>query len=101
MNTRHDDSNARVRALPFATLLAAILSLTACTRPEAANTPAASATTDSAAPAPRSTAAGAETSGEVVYVSNEDSNDLTVISAADNRVIETIPVGTRPRGVKV
>jgi YVTN family beta-propeller protein len=39
--------------------------------------------------------------GEVVYVSNEDSNDLSVISTRDNTLIDTIAVGTRPRGVKV
>src|SRR3546814_18158511 len=38
---------------------------------------------------------------EVVYVSNEDSNDLTVVSAGDLSVIDTIAVGKRPRGVRV
>jgi YVTN family beta-propeller protein len=37
---------------------------------------------------------------EYVYVSNEDSNDLSVISAQTGEVIATIAVGTRPRGVK-
>jgi YVTN family beta-propeller protein len=36
-----------------------------------------------------------------VYVTNEDSNDVSVISAATNRVVATIPVGKRPRGIKV
>ena len=40
------------------------------------------------------------TAGEYVYVSNEDSNDLSVISAQSQEVIATIAVGTRPRGVK-
>ena len=39
--------------------------------------------------------------GEWVYVTNEDSRDLTVIDAATDSVIATIPVGTRPRGVRV
>ncbi|MGH7702797.1 MAG: beta-propeller fold lactonase family protein, partial [Gemmatimonadales bacterium] len=38
---------------------------------------------------------------ELAYVTNEDSQDLTVIETATDRVIATIPVGTRPRGVKV
>ena len=42
--------------------------------------------------------AKAATHGEIAYVSNEDSNDLTVIATDDNTVIETIPVGKRPRG---
>jgi 40-residue YVTN family beta-propeller repeat len=36
-----------------------------------------------------------------IYVSNEDSRDLTVIDAATDSVVATIPVGTRPRGVHV
>lgn len=39
--------------------------------------------------------------GYVVYVSNEDSNDVTVIDGASDVVTATIPVGTRPRGVRV
>jgi YVTN family beta-propeller protein len=34
-----------------------------------------------------------------VYVSNEKSGDVTVINGGDNRVIATIPLGKRPRGV--
>lgn len=39
--------------------------------------------------------------GQRVYVTNEDSGDVTVIDAADDRVVATIPVGKRPRGVRV
>lgn len=39
--------------------------------------------------------------GEIAYVTNEDSQDLTVIATANDSVVATIPVGTRPRGVKV
>jgi YVTN family beta-propeller protein len=39
--------------------------------------------------------------GELAYVTNEDSHDLTVIATANDSVIATIPVGMRPRGVKV
>jgi YVTN family beta-propeller protein len=37
----------------------------------------------------------------LIYVSNEDSNDVTVISSASNTVLATIPVGKRPRGIIV
>jgi YVTN family beta-propeller protein len=34
-----------------------------------------------------------------VYVTNEKSGDITVIDGSDNRVLGTIPVGKRPRGI--
>ena len=34
-----------------------------------------------------------------IYVSNEKSGDVTVINGSDNRVLGTIPVGKRPRGI--
>src|SRR5260370_7144060 len=34
-----------------------------------------------------------------IYVSNEKSGDVTVISGGDNQVLGTIPVGKRPRGI--
>ena len=34
-----------------------------------------------------------------IYVSNEKSGDVTVIDGGDNRVLGTIPVGKRPRGI--
>src|SRR5712672_4176446 len=34
-----------------------------------------------------------------VYVSNEKSGDVTVINGSDNRVLGTIPLGKRPRGI--
>jgi YVTN family beta-propeller protein len=40
-------------------------------------------------------------SGELAYVTNEDSQDLTIIATANDSVVASIPVGTRPRGVKV
>ena len=46
-------------------------------------------------------AGGKEATGEYVYVSNEDSRNITVIDAATDSVVSTIEVGTRPRGVKV
>jgi len=41
------------------------------------------------------------TDGELVYVSNEDSGDVSIISTASNQVISTIDVGRRPRGIRV
>lgn len=38
---------------------------------------------------------------EWVFASNEDSGELSILSAADNAVIANIPVGRRPRGVRV
>ena len=49
---------------------------------------------------PRGTAAAGTTSA-YAYVTNEDSHDLTIINADNDSAIGTIPVGTRPRGVKV
>lgn len=37
----------------------------------------------------------------VIYVTNEDSNSVTMISGDSHEVIATIPVGKRPRGIKV
>jgi YVTN family beta-propeller protein len=39
--------------------------------------------------------------GVRVYVTNESSGDLTVIDAVTQTVIATVPVGKRPRGIKV
>ena len=51
---------------------------------------------DSSAPAPAAPAGSGQ-----IYVSNEASENLTVIDAATDSVVATIPVGTRPRGVHV
>ncbi|MFL5403032.1 MAG: glutaminyl-peptide cyclotransferase [Gemmatimonadales bacterium] len=40
-------------------------------------------------------------SGELAYVTNEDSQELTVIDTRTDSVVASIQVGTRPRGVKV
>jgi YVTN family beta-propeller protein len=39
--------------------------------------------------------------GFLAYVTNEDSNELTIIDTGTDSVVATIAVGTRPRGVKV
>jgi YVTN family beta-propeller protein len=36
-----------------------------------------------------------------VFVTNEKSNDVTVIDAASGKVLKTIPLGQRPRGIAV
>jgi len=37
----------------------------------------------------------------LAYVTNEDSNELTIIDTGGDSVVATVAVGTRPRGVKV
>src|SRR5215472_11113229 len=39
--------------------------------------------------------------GLQIYVSNEKSGDVSVIDGASRTVIATIPVGKRPRGVRI
>ncbi|HEY7461798.1 MAG TPA: beta-propeller fold lactonase family protein [Gemmatimonadota bacterium] len=64
---------------------------------------------EEAPPAPADTSmatiseAPAPTAGRrpLIYVTNEDSDDVTVIDAATDSVIATIPVGKRPRGIQV
>ena len=36
-----------------------------------------------------------------IYVTNERSGDLTVIAGGSHEVVATIPLGKRPRGIKV
>jgi YVTN family beta-propeller protein len=43
----------------------------------------------------------ASVQAERVYVSNEDGHSVTVIDAAKSEAIATIPVGKRPRGMKL
>ena len=76
---------------PIVSALVVVCSVAACGRaepPAAKETPASAATPVPAAPP----AVG-------VYVTNETSGDLTVIDAATNAVIATIPLGKRPRGI--
>lgn len=44
---------------------------------------------------------GAPVSGSFVYVTNEDSGDLSVIDAQNHAVVGTIPLGKRPRGAAI
>jgi YVTN family beta-propeller protein len=50
---------------------------------------------------PVATTPAAARSAQRVYVSNERSNDISVIDAATRKVVATIPVGKRPRGIHV
>src|SRR5215210_7027050 len=43
--------------------------------------------------------AAGESPDELIYVSNERSGDLSIIDAATDQVVTTIPVGKRPRGI--
>jgi YVTN family beta-propeller protein len=47
------------------------------------------------------TPTGSTAAGELAYVTNEDSQELSVIDTRSDSVVATIPVGTRPRGVRV
>lgn len=60
-----------------------------------ASTPAASLVADSA------TAVLATGARLLAYVTNEDSQELTVIDTRNDSAVASIPVGTRPRGVRV
>ena len=76
------------------TTLAALLLLAACGKER----PSLGGRADTAAATSREPAAPA---GELAYVTNEDSQNLSVIDTRTDSLIATIPVGTRPRGVKV
>jgi len=39
--------------------------------------------------------------GDLAYVTNEDSQELTVIDTRTDSAVASIPVGTRPRGVRI
>ena len=79
------------RALFLLGLLVAGVTLSGCSREPAAEEETPATTTALEEPAPRGR----------VYVTNEISGDLSVIDVAAERVIATIPLGKRPRGVRV
>lgn len=87
----------------------ALLLLAACSgnKPEATE-PAVSDGTDSAAEAstagnnaPPAATSAAELTPYRVLVTNERSGDLTVIDGPTRKVVATVPLGKRPRGLKV
>src|SRR5688500_8265906 len=71
-------------------ILVFIASAGACSRPEQPSTTETPATATPAAP----------TAGRV-FVTNETTGDISVIDVAAQRVIATIPVGKRPRGIRL
>jgi YVTN family beta-propeller protein len=81
-----------VRLVPTVALAAALA--TAC-----GGSKAPPPTTDSSATAAQAT----EPAGKALlaYVTNEGSQELTIIDTRTDSAVATIPVGTRPRGVKV
>jgi YVTN family beta-propeller protein len=80
-------------ALPALALL-----LAACSGGETAGRPEAGA----GAPADSDAAPGTPVPGGLLaYVTNEGSEELTIIDTRTDSAVATIPVGTRPRGVRV
>ena len=37
---------------------------------------------------------------ELVYISNEDSNDVSIVEVGSDQVVATVPAGKRPRGIR-
>jgi YVTN family beta-propeller protein len=80
--------------LKTTTIGAAFLLAGACGKEQ----PALGGRADTAEPA---TARASGPPGELAYVTNEDSQELSVIDTHSDSVVAHIPVGTRPRGVRV
>ena len=74
------------------TFLLSLAFAAACSTGEAPSSGAATA------PAP---AADAHPAGGRLFVTNEVGGDISVIDVAARKVITTIPVGKRPRGIRV
>ena len=74
---------------PAAIAILAALGLAACGQKAEAPKPE-----EAAAPA-------AQPKGFLVYVTNENSDNLTIIDGATNQVVATTPLGKRPRGVRI
>lgn len=78
--------------------LAILVLVAACGRGETARPDADSAAAPTAA---RGTSTGTNEHALLAYVTNEGSEELSIINTGTDSVVATIPVGTRPRGVKV
>src|SRR5690349_18073543 len=63
--------------------------------------PAARPDTSAAGQTAADTASTAPAGGLIAYVTNEGSEELTIIDTRTDSAVATIPVGTRPRGVRV
>ena len=64
-------------------------------------TPARAPADSAAAGAPAGERGASAAPALLAYVTNEDSQELTVIDTRGDSVVASIPVGTRPRGVRV
>ena len=71
-----------------------LVTLAACSRPEQASR------TDGPGSAPAPAPAAAPAGGRL-FVTNEQSGDISVVDVAAQRVTATIPVGKRPRGIRL
>ena len=65
------------------------------------NTPATDTTAASAPAAPKAAQTDFTSGGPYIFVSNEDGNNVTVISAKTDSVVATLEPGQRPRGLRV
>jgi YVTN family beta-propeller protein len=83
----------RARGARRMTAVAALVLVAACGKDQ----PSLGGRADTTAAA----SAGTASVGELAYVTNEDSQELSVIDTRTDSVVASIPVGTRPRGVRV
>ena len=87
-------------SVSYCRVLFAFVFLSACDNaPDTENRPEEAAAGEMSMPAPNEVKWPA--GGELVYISNEDSGDISIISTVSNQVITTLNVGRRPRGIKV
>src|SRR5262249_9449290 len=71
-------------------------------KPAPPSEPSAHAAVSAAPPEPSAQpAAPVITRGPRVYVSNEDSNDISIVDSATNTIAATVFVGKRPRGIRL
>src|SRR6266540_2503320 len=79
-------------------VVVALVMANACSRQPPASSESAAAPATPAVPA---APAAAEGSAGQLFVTNERSGDLSVIDLATERVVATVPLGKRPRGIRV
>lgn len=91
---------ATVRRWGALAALAAVAAVACGRGPDGRSAPGGGRTTGGASDT-SGAAPGSAAGGELAYVTNEDGRTMTVIETATDSVVGTIPVGTRPRGVRV
>src|SRR4051794_21680908 len=79
-------------------VLCALLAACGSNQPASSESPGAAST---AAPAPAPAAPKEIPAGPKLFVSNESGGDLSVIDVGTRQLVATIPVGKRPRGVRL